>query len=332
LRKLFLALGLFTSFTFAHSAFAYDIQKTAGKLQITLDPQDSATASKPIDLLFVVDNSGSMEPYQKNLASYAHLFATQLSDIDLHAGVTTTGGGPSNTGFAPVGPINWVSNQDPQWVDQFKKNVMVGTNGDVEEKPFDSIALAFKGNLNQNAAFFRQDADLVIVLLTDADDQSKITPDELESALVTFKGQKEKIGFHGLIAPESLSEEARNKCRITEYPGPRNEGFIARFNGIAVSLCDETTFQSGIQDIIKDISDRGHSGSIMGKVFTLPMKPDLQTMEVTYGSPLVRGDVEYGWIYLPSTQEIKFGSLLEWKSQPAGTPLVIKYVPTDWQK
>jgi hypothetical protein len=330
MKKIILALsfafGAVLSLATAKTAWAYNIQKVSGSLQITIDPKETFVAQKVVDVLFVVDDSASMSHHQAALADYTNTLANQLRGLNIHAGVITT----DDTTYNPeVGIIKWVDNKSPDWVNQLKKNLMPGTNGSSMEAPFRSVTKAMtEPLLSKNAGFFRADADLVIVLLTDADDQSVITVADFQKFLINFKGDAAKIGFHGLIVPTGIPN--RDQCTMEDPTSVRIEETINFFKGIEASLCDPASMVRGIQDIGQDIIDRAHGATV--SLFTLPMTPDLSTMRITFGNPLIAGDAEYGWIYLSSTKQIQFGSLINWGSQPDGTPIVINYVPVDWTK
>ncbi|MDX2088917.1 MAG: hypothetical protein SFX73_13755 [Kofleriaceae bacterium] len=154
-----------------------------------------------MDILFVVDDSGSMAEEQGNLASNFPQFATLLSNytnaegqhIDFRVAVTTTG--RTITYTIQSGPISLPTTEEGdngafregcgvsrRWLEPTDTNLGsalscragVGTSGPGYEMPLlmSKFALADRVSDGTNAGFLRQDALLGIVYLTDEDDSS----------------------------------------------------------------------------------------------------------------------------------------------------------------
>ena len=162
---------------------------------------DPGTAQKcnKMDIVFVVDDSGSMSEEQANLATNFPMFATVLQNfvnekgehIDFRIGVTTTGKDFTTTftGF-PLPPMvehgpdgvflnncglsqRWLDSTTPNLGTTLGCRANVGTGGSSYEMPLlmAKDALAKHGNV-ENAGFLRPDALLGVVMLTDEDDSS----------------------------------------------------------------------------------------------------------------------------------------------------------------
>lgn len=160
-----------------------------------------------MDIVFVVDDSGSMSEEQANLATNFPMFATVLQNfvnengehIDFRIAVTTTGKDFTTT-FTGVplppmvehGPDGAFLNNcgvSQRWLDTTTPNLStalgcrgkVGTGGTSYEMPLlmTKHALGEQVAAGTNAGFLRQDALLGVVMLTDEDDvsssQSSIT-------------------------------------------------------------------------------------------------------------------------------------------------------------
>jgi hypothetical protein len=156
-----------------------------------------------MDIIFVVDNSGSMEEEQSNLATNFPMFAQVLENyttgdgqpLDFRVALTTTGrdiaysidlgGGlgqfPQNeTGQNGAFQNNCSSNK--RWIDRTDTNMAqtlacranVGTGGPSIEMPLlmTKWALSERVQDQTNAGFLRDDALLAVVMLTDEDDAS----------------------------------------------------------------------------------------------------------------------------------------------------------------
>ena len=155
-----------------------------------------------MDIVFVVDNSGSMQEEQSNLASNFPMFASLLQNyqvngapLDFRVAITTTGRTVDYTidlggglGTFPEhedgqnGAFQNNCNSNKRWIDSTDANIgttlgcraNVGTSGPSVEMPL----LMSKWSLSERAmdgtqnGFMRQDALLAVVMLTDEDDQS----------------------------------------------------------------------------------------------------------------------------------------------------------------
>ncbi len=156
-----------------------------------------------MDILFVIDNSGSMAEEQENLAANFPLFIDVLdafqteigSQIDYRVAVTSTGRDMSWTeellpGFpfpaSQTGengallqrcdmPRPWLERADPDVASTFACAAELGSSGANIEMPLYAVKLAFGDRIadGTNAGFLREDALLAIVILTDEDDCSR---------------------------------------------------------------------------------------------------------------------------------------------------------------
>ncbi len=151
-----------------------------------------------MDIVFVVDNSGSMMEEQNNLASNFPMFATLLANytvnngqpLDFRVALTTTGrdvhytidSGGLQLPFSETGQngefynncnVNkrWLDRNDPTQALACRANV--GVNGPGFEMPLLMSKWALQERAaDTNTGFLRDDALLAVVYLTDEDDQS----------------------------------------------------------------------------------------------------------------------------------------------------------------
>jgi hypothetical protein len=156
-----------------------------------------------MDIVFVVDNSGSMQEEQQNLGANFPMFAQLLKTytvsngqpLDFRVALTTTGrtvdynidlGGGFGTFPEHEDGENgafqnncnstkrWLDPSDPNMETTLSCRANVGTSGPSVEMPLlmSKWALAERVQDNTQAGFVRDDALLAIVVLTDEDDQS----------------------------------------------------------------------------------------------------------------------------------------------------------------
>lgn len=154
-----------------------------------------------VDILFVIDNSGSMADQQQSLVAsfpgFITAVQTQLGGAkSYHIGVTTTDiypdnapncieigdlvtqtGGPSasNMNCQPfTSGTRYLDETEPDLGAKFACMGLVGTGGSSDERPMRGLLNALKPENNApggcNALFSRPEALLVVVIITDEDD------------------------------------------------------------------------------------------------------------------------------------------------------------------
>ena len=238
-----------------------------------------------VDLLFVIDNSGSMADEQVNLVSSFPGFITaiqdQLADTEgYHIGVITsdlyaynngcqvegamvisTGGTDSSYGIC--GPYaeghNYMTEMD-NLTSTFSCAAQVGTAGDGNERPMQTMLAALAPGMSApggcNEGFLRDDALLVIVIITDEEDDHEVDgclqlpqpgssgePPAWYAGVIAAKGGIETnvvvLSLVGPPGPNPAVCPALDKCaggiegaevasRIVQFTNMFTNGFIGR--------------------------------------------------------------------------------------------------------
>ncbi|SES81845.1 vWA domain-containing protein [Stigmatella erecta] len=155
------------------------------------------------DILFVIDNSGSMSEEQAAIATELPAFLEQLRQgggvaQDFRVGVITTSvylrtrggvdlfeqeGGrlrPVPAAGGAPGTEKFIEGTDPQLLEKFRRLVVQGIGGSGQETPFEAVRLAVADPgladlpLEQggNKGFLRDGARLLVVVVTDEEDCS----------------------------------------------------------------------------------------------------------------------------------------------------------------
>lgn len=163
----------------------------------------SQDAAKKVDILFVIDNSGSMAEEQRKLKDNFEAFITELTKEDLNdyqIGIITTDmREPIFLGKLQGTPriINGKSMSKRQVIDAFTKNVMVGTTGTSYEKSLDAVKLALSPAMTKeggyNQGFLRDGAMLAVIFVGDEDDCShngEIVEDAYDSDVCRIPSSK----------------------------------------------------------------------------------------------------------------------------------------------
>jgi hypothetical protein len=218
----------------------------------TPDSNGTATTDGPgctaIDVLFVVDNSGSMAEEQQNLIANFPQFIAVLdqSGLDYRVGVTTTGRNYDYTMQTPIGPIPqhvsggdngallhptacamshpWIEKADPHPAQTFSCVANVGTNGPGEEMPLGAVHDAFGARMTDgtNAGFHRPDALLAVVILTDENDCSYEQPVTMPFGSVICQSQMEPVATYKTFLDTYAGGPSRWAAAVIAGKGPGN--------------------------------------------------------------------------------------------------------------
>lgn len=291
--------------------------------QVSDDGQEVFDPS--VDILFVVDDSGSMDSHQRNLTRNIDRFIaafTARAAIDYHIGVTTTSmstWGSGNCCGALVGTPIYVEKTTPDLVRTLARNLIVGTSGSATEESFSPVVAALTPPMStgRNAGFYRQSAHLAIVFITDAEDQSRMDAQSLYSELVRIKGRPEKIIGYGVIVPSGEDNCPRDDG--TE-PG-KIEEFLKMMPNAGkneFSLCDPV-----FGDRVAEIADS--LVRYIGNVVYLKRAPKVGSIKVSFGTQIILPDAKKGWSFDPKRNAIVFGDDVQWSTQAPGTKVKITY-------
>jgi hypothetical protein len=144
---------------------------------------------RPIDVLFVIDDSCSMADDQRQLSANMRAFFStfQAGQVDFHVGVVTTDVFDPMRSGRLVAPF--LTQGTPEVTTAFQAMVMVGTGGSGDERGLTAEHLALRPPLSTtvNAGFVRPEADFALVFLTDEDDGGRQTISFLVNSLKTLK-------------------------------------------------------------------------------------------------------------------------------------------------
>lgn len=166
-------------------------------------------------------------------------------DDQLASGKTTSGA----TGQACdlVGDSRYITEQDPDLVGAFACVANVGIDGMVVETPMQAVVEALGPGKNGpggcNEGFLRDDAILVVTIITDEDDdgESAGDPQAWYDAVIQAKnGDPEAVVVIGVIGDRDLPNSVCNAAQQDAEPSPVLRSFVRRFGdrGVEVSVCE----------------------------------------------------------------------------------------------
>ncbi|MGE5087254.1 MAG: hypothetical protein ACM3MG_13190 [Bacillota bacterium] len=294
--------------------------------------QEATYVPKKIDILWIIDNSGSMATSQANLASNFQAFIARFNQTnnDFHMAVGTTDAWMKQFGLggADIAKIRDGSGSNhsgvfvmdkntPNLSSVFQTNIKQGIYGNGDERAFESI----KQIINEpwNAGFRRPDAFLAVIIVSDEEDQSSSQSSFYEGTHPTTYLQNPNLysvqsyidlldaytggtanGRNYSVSNISIHDQA---C-LTQLSNDSSRKINVRYQqitdmtgGIQGSLCDD--FGNTLNLISDNIIQ-------LSSVFKLSREPIAETIVVTVDGAVVAQDATNGWTYDASNLTITF--------------------------
>ncbi|HEY0839642.1 MAG TPA: hypothetical protein VGD74_05605 [Vulgatibacter sp.] len=206
-----------------------------------------------IDILFVIDNSGSMKPHQEALAANFSRFMDLIDpdpsakgedgEVDYRLAIATTDV-DEQAGQLQGEPKILQPGQNYDPIAAFKRNVIVGTKGAAREQGLRAAELALQGaaqlkDANGKKAFMRDDAFLYVIFVADEDDNSFGEVRYYHRRLESLKG----IGNENTVLTSVITGIDRKGCKIgedihVEY-GSRYVELTQLTGGVLGNLCTD---------------------------------------------------------------------------------------------
>jgi hypothetical protein len=318
-----------------------------------VDPVAAQVDYKPkADILFVIDNSDSMDKHQlkvkKNIDGFVQAFS-QNQRLDFHIGVVSIFDskrfGPVVKDFYPLGKLRPLVDpahpgeavagppfitRAPRFNEILGSTLNIGVihrgskkkdlGGPEFEESFSAALAAIDG---RNPGFIRKEAHLAIVMLTDGDDWSNISASEMDRQLFLAKGMnREKYSAYGVL---SLGKDSHGKACPTDPDGGPTKimKFLSIIQGQSLSLCGED-FGQKLAAVGKIIEQKATRLKV-----DLKALPDINTLKVSFGGIAVPQDASTGWSYDPEYVQLVFGNQAFSKNNDPNAKLSVQYTPVD---
>lgn len=266
---------------------------------VRVDTYTQQAASK-IDVLWVVDNSGSMAARQENLARNFGSFIQEFTrnSIDYRIAVTTTDIFKEAGRF--VGTPKILTPTTPNVAAAFANNIKVGITGSPFEVGLEAARLSLDLQVQANTAsvmqcqaacpmanqavcrancettavfqFLRRDAYLYLIFVTDEEDRSSQDVRFFYRYFETVKG----VGNDGTVTTAAImGDTPSNACGAT--PGTRYKALSDLTGGEVGSICD-TNFSTTLGKLARNAVG-------LKRKFALQAKPNIQTIQVRLRYP-----------------------------------------------
>jgi len=277
------------------------------------------------DVLFVVDNSGSMSEEQGHLASNAQTFISVAAqqNTDYHIAVVTTDMDDKNQSGKFVGSPKIITPSTMNPGSTLANTVgKLGTNGSGDENPLEAMYSALSDPLINdpmwNGGFLRQDAKLAVIVVSDEDDSSSGTVDFYTDFLLNIKGPHNGslVSLSGIVGdpPPAQNNMGSSGCSSSDgdaVTGARVIEVQNRTGGKFRSICSNNWGQIA--------QDLGLSAFGARSSFQLTRAAIESTIVVTVDNMTVSNT---SWTYDPASNSVSFNT----NAIPAaGAKIVIDY-------
>jgi hypothetical protein len=253
-----------------------------------------------VDILIVVDNSGSMAPYQRSLGDNFNAFIQFFIDanVDYHIAITTTTiqkpeytdqipqctqtliNEIPNAGHIVNGTVITSNTPDADLV--FRDLVNVGVCGAGFEMGLEAARLALTPELltTVNSGFIREQAELSVIFVSDEEDVSPFPVNEYINELRGVKGQRSREAINA--SSLTVIEPAACENAAGSSPGARYVDVTTQTNGVSRDLCDQN-----FESIVTDLS---LNSSRLRDTYFLGRTPDLNTLSVGVENDIIPCD------------------------------------------
>lgn len=290
-----------------------------------------SVANNKVDILWVIDNSGSMAPKQTTLANgfsdFIQVFDTK--GFDYRMAVVTTDLVADDGTFR--GATKVLTPSTAALAATFQNNVQVGALGAANAQAIDVTMRALNSTklATDNTGFLRSDAHLAVIYLSDADDNdSTNTTTQLTTFLTSLKPQiydviartyKNNYTISAVVAPAFPDAGCTALYGAGTYEkGTKFINLASATNGSTASICN-ASFAAGLNTLSQRIAEA---------ITEIPLSraPDTSTITVHFNGVLQTQDATNGWTYDSTNQKIVFhGTAIP----NDNTSISINYIPAD---
>jgi len=269
----------------------------------------------PLDIIFAVDQSGSMDARNADMAAALDDFVAGLGAVtaDWRIGVVTFDDGCLNT---------WFDQNTPNYGPDFDAAVLAGSqsgpNNDDTERLFTLAGRALDGTLpgGCNAAFRRPDGFLHLIMISDENEQSndpfntRVPYDTVPGALGVYEGFVQSPGMLTVSAVANITNSCQSQPDALAQGADRYISLAGLTGGLALDIC---TNNWGPQ--------MANLGSSLPTEYNVPLSdwPDPTSLSVTADGALLLG----GWSYDPLTNSVQIQTVTGLLA--AGTVIEVQY-------
>ncbi|GEM_PF-1554723 len=270
-----------------------------------------------VDVVMIIDNSGSMGSIQDNIKANASLFFTEFAKQDYlkwKLGVISTDQNQEPfLGFAKPFDSEQILSYDPTSFDlavrKFQSAIDdLGTSGSASEYSFYNLERhlnTFTGSTPSQPAFVRSSSHLFFILVSDEIEQSEkdfgvnYEATTFLNRIRSFAGSNKKVRFYGAF-DHKVFTDCRGLYFTQDWDGNPFDVIINASEGFAISACI-ADFGAQLSRIAEDIVSLVSLPSLL-----LKRRPKGETIKVYYQE--AKYDPNTGAVSYPESIQLKSGS------------------------
>ena len=283
---------------------------------------------KPVDILFVIDNSPNLLKTQTQLAQTSSVFLESLNSLSWQVGITNSdvSSGPHGlqgqlVKFTDEG-LQVLAPSTPESVELLKTHLVrrKAANCDPEcpsdmEQPLKALTLSISGHLE--TSFFRKEAELAVIFLTDEDEMSTgpygaTKPGHVTNAMEADFPNKTLLPYSFIVSDKD--EDCRTQQGEQSQFGRHIQYLVELHEGLNFSLCDPS-YREPMISIANHIKE--HLFSIQ-----LEFEPEVSSIKIEAPTHLNQAPLKW----TVEGKKIFFTSPLEEKNHS----LTVKYKKSKW--
>lgn len=252
-----------------------------------------------LDIVWVIDDSASMEKYQRDLVTESEAYIANLNQMgwDYRLIVVSTDYAATAPESRAVGEPLFLTKNSAGLLQEFQARLLRGERGSNREMGLQSVSdlITFQGDL-----LLRSDAFLVINILSDEEDASFVSVPDLVEQLNETKALAKDFPS-GWIANFIGVTSDVGRCRTYDSHasvGTRYNELVAVSSGMSDNICDRNFrralngFQTVITEILTD--------------YRLDRLPEISTIKVYVNNQLLPQDSINGWTYHAEGNFVRF--------------------------
>lgn len=274
-----------------------DESKTStNQFKIVTDEFLQLEQSSKLDILWVIDNSGSMEDEQAALAYNFNNFINEFirKDIDFNMAITTTDtsgnyGTRNSLTKRSIAKLRRKSldNNKEKFLSDFANLIQVGTSGSGKERGLQAVD-DFVQKYKSHPRFFREDAYFVTVIVTDEDDQSIATPLDYVNSIKSKLHDPTKFKIYSIVNHSTTTN--------SQWYVPGHTRYLETTNLVGGKIADiDQNFHVTLQNM-------GVSIVRLSNSFALKHIPSDDQIKVFINEI----EAQSGWVYDQDTRTISF--------------------------